>query len=216
MTIRAAFLDSANATRGLLADPAVASAWAHPSALVGMTVGALAGHLARAVVTVDGYLDRPEPPLPPDLDAPGYLLSIDGLSGPTGPDLDSDLHRGIRERAAEEASAGIVDLLERWDSAVARLRHRLPVEPHTRAVAVLGGRALQLDDYLVTRMLELVVHADDLADSTGAALPAYPAAAWETVIACLVETARRRHGPAAVVRAMTRVERDGVRALRVL
>lgn len=216
MTIRATFLEAALLARPLLARPEVAGAWESPSALTEMTVGALAGHLVRAATTVDGYLDQPEPPAPAGLDAPGYLLSIEGLSGPDGPDLQSEVHQGIRRRAADEASAGPEELLDRWDRTFSRLRLRLPVEPETRAVGVLGGRAMLLDEYLVTRLVELVVHSDDLAASFDWEPPDFPPRAWQLVTACLVETARRRHGPAAVVRAMTRVERDAVRALRVL
>ena len=73
-----------------------------------------------------------------------------------------------------------------------------------------------LDDYLVTRLLEMVVHADDLAVSVDLPTPDYPDRVWDLVVGCLTQAAIRRHGPLAVVRAMARTERDHSRALRVL
>jgi hypothetical protein len=73
-----------------------------------------------------------------------------------------------------------------------------------------------LDDYLPTRLVETVVHADDLAVSTGAARVDFDPRAFDVVIDVLVGTARGRHGDLAVVRALTRRERDDVEALRVL
>jgi hypothetical protein len=85
-----------------------------------------------------------------------------------------------------------------------------------RLVQVYGGLVLSLDDYLVTRLIELVVHADDLAASLGTAPPALPPAATQLVITTLVEVARIRPGDAATVRALTRRDRDAVDALRVI
>lgn len=211
--IRDTFLLSCDATRVLLADPAVADSWNEPSALDRLSVGALAGHLMRAVTSVDAYLDRPVPDPGERLDAPDYFLSIDGIEGS---DLDSDLHTAIRRRAVEEASAGYRNVLDRWDVTVSRLRMRLADLSATRSLPALGDRILLLDEYLVTRLVEMVVHADDLAVSVGADRPRFDPTAEGAVIGCLVEVARRRHGSAAVITALTRRERDTVSALRVL
>lgn len=216
MSTRSTFLESAAAARSLLADPAVATRWEEPSSLEAMTVGALAGHLLRSVTTVAGYLAEPPAGFEDLIDPAGYLLSIDGLSSPDGPDLASELHEAIRRRATDEAQGGPVQVLARWDAAVEELSGRLATEPPTRAVRVLDGRAMLIDDYLVTRLTELLIHADDLAVSIGTETPLFPAAAWQRVIDTLIEVAARRHGALAVVRAMTRTERDTVRALRVL
>ena len=61
-----------------------------------------------------------------------------------------------------------------------------------------------------------VVHADDLAVSLEVAPPPLPAAAFGSAITTLIEVARICHGDAAVLRALTRRERDTVAALRVL
>jgi hypothetical protein len=75
---------------------------------------------------------------------------------------------------------------------------------------------MTLDEYLRTRVVELVVHADDLAASVGVEpVPPQPATT-AVAIDVLVGVARIRHGDMAVLRALARRERDTVRALRVL
>lgn len=215
MTAVAAFLASVDSVRPLLASPAVATGWDSPSSLATMSIGALAGHLMRAVTTMDGSLDASIED-GPALDAPGYFLSLKGLSGPGGVDLASPLHVGIRQRAASEGAGGPVDVLARWDAAAGRLAARLPSESPTRLVAARGGRAMTLDDYAVTRLVEVVVHADDLAVSVGLEMPALPSEAYALATSCLVEVAARRHGNLGVLRALARRERDPDEALRVL
>ena len=216
MKIRRLFLDTAGAVGPLLAGSEIAARWDEPSVLTGMTVGALAGHLARAVSTVAGYLASDGPVSDaPSLDAAGYFASIDGLGG-RDVDIDAPLHRAIRRRSEEAAAGGAAEVLGRWDATVQELAALLPVEPDDRMVAVLDGRAMRLDDYLVTRLVEMIVHGDDLAVSLGITPPQMPEDAADAVIGMLVDMARRRHGDLAVVRALTRRERDEIQALRVL
>jgi hypothetical protein len=66
---------------------------------------------------------------------------------------------------------------------------------------------MMLDDMLVTRMMELAVHSDDLAVSVGIDTPVLPPSAVEVVIDLLSRLAVRRHGPTAVLRALSRAER---------
>jgi len=216
-TIRTSFLDTAQSTAHLLAHPELASRWDEPSALAEMTVAMLAGHLVRAVTTVERYLDTARPPRADDesLDAAGYFLSVDDLTGPDGPDLDLGIHRSIRERGSEEASVGAAGLLQRWQRATSGLAGRLASVPDDARITVLGGRTIPVDDYLVTRIIEMVVHGDDLAVSLGITPPPTPQSALDVCIETLLTTARRQHGDLAVIRAMTRIERDIVAALRV-
>jgi len=212
VTVRTDYLAACDVVRPLVASATVGEAWTAPSALDLMTVGDLVGHLLRAVTSVDTYLGGDRPPPGPSLDAPGYYLSVDRLSA----DLTSDLHRGFRSRATAEATGGHRATVERWDGAVERLRQALTAASPATTVAVLGGRRMTLDDYLVTRLVEVVVHADDLAASVGEEPPTFHGGVYRTVIDCLVEVAVRRHGPGSVVTALTRRERDTVEALRVV
>lgn len=213
MSIRSVFLDACDAARPLLTSDSVGDLWEEPSALAQMTVGSLAGHLMRAVTSVDAYLDKAVTDVGSVLDAPGYYASIEGL---IGENLGSDLHTAIRQRASSAAESGHAGVVERWDEAVDRLRHRLPTEPRDRRLPALGGRLIGLDDYLVTRIVELTVHSEDLAVSVGANPPAFSREATGAVIDCLVGVARVRHGDEAVITALSRRERDTVNALRVL
>ncbi len=70
-----------------------------------------------------------------------------------------------------------------------------------------GGWALTLNDFLVTRMMELAVHMDDLAVSVGITTPEIAGAAFEPVLTLLTHLSVRRHGQAALLRALSRVER---------
>ena len=59
--IRVTFWSAAETARTLIASPAVAQLWEQPSVLREMTVGDLAGHLARGAFTVEQYLGAPAP-----------------------------------------------------------------------------------------------------------------------------------------------------------
>ena len=66
---------------------------------------------------------------------------------------------------------------------------------------------LRLDDLLVTRMMEIAVHSDDLAVSVGIATPQLPAQVLDPVLKLLADLAVRRHGAVALLRALSRSER---------
>ncbi|GMQ86549.1 MAG: hypothetical protein BMS9Abin07_2131 [Acidimicrobiia bacterium] len=210
MEVRLDFVDSLSVLRSLIG--AVVERWQEPSALEGMTVGALASHACRAAFTTERYLAAPAPAGGDTVDAAGYFLAIPDLTGP----IDSDVHRSVRARADDEAAAGPEDLLARFDRSVEVLMVSLPSEKPERVLEVFGGIAMRLDDYLITRLVEVVVHSDDLAASLDLAEPAFSDSVNDRVIRCLVEVAVRSHGRLAVIRALTRRERDAVAALRVL
>jgi hypothetical protein len=72
---------------------------------------------------------------------------------------------------------------------------------------VAGDLVLAIDDYLATRVVELVVHADDLAVSLGVDPPPPPPAAARLAEHVLLDIARHRHGDTALLRALARRER---------
>ncbi len=207
--MRKTWLEAAVAARAVLAAPETAARWDGPSVIAEFTVRGLAGHLSRAVFTVEDYLNTLPPtgaPIPAEAYFPAVL---------TTRDLASPLHTKIRERGEAEAAEGPASLLAAVDAALRRIVPRLEAEPPDRTLAVFTGLVMRLDDYLVTRMVELTVHTDDLALSVGVATPTWPRAVTEVVIGHLVAAARRTHGDLAVLRALTRRERDTVDALRI-
>jgi hypothetical protein len=210
--IRDAFLETAHEARDLLASRAVGQAWPEPSTLREMSVGALAGHLARCAIGVEDYLDgdAPEPGAAP-LTADQYYTRGVALTS----DIHDALNAGVRERGEQMASDGQGALVERVDAALARLGPRLPSEPVDRLVKAFAGSVMTLDEYLVTRTLELAVHIDDLAVSVGQPTPELPPVTYMCALGCMLQMARARHGDLAVLRAMARRERDAIDALRV-
>lgn len=208
--IRDAYLDTARVGRNLVAAPEVAAAWEAPSALREFTVRGLAGHLVRAATAVEPYLDRDEP------EGPGRGAAVYFAAATDEPDIDADIHRRIRQGGEGEAAHGQEALLARYDAALERLAPRLAAERPDRLVRAFKDIVLTLDDFLVTRCIELLVHIDDLAVSVGVPTPEPAVAAAGPAIAALVDVARLRHGDVAVLRGLTRRERDSVEALRVL
>jgi len=210
--VRRAMVQAVEATIPLFASGALSTRWEEPSVLPHFSVRGLAGHLLRAPTVVEAYLDGPPPPArAPLITAAAYY--VDALSDS---DIEGDAHTLVRARGEEAAAGGPSVVAGEWEAACERLRSRLATEPPNRRVQVYRNHVLLLDEYLRTRLVELCVHADDLAASLGVAPPALPEAATEVAIATLVEVARQRRGDLAVLRALTRRERDDVEALRVM
>jgi len=201
-----AFLAAGDLLVEVLHRKAVAARWDEPSALADMTIGTLVGHTARAVLTVTAYLDEIDrSPVTSgeaerQVDAAGYVLAV-----LTTDDQDSALHVGIRQRSAELSELGPVALYRQVEEALADVRNRVPPVAGT-LVRVAGGQIIRLHDYLVTRLVELVVHLDDVSVSIGEPIET-PASADRFAIATLAEIARRRHGTAAMVAQLARRER---------
>ncbi|MDQ4125734.1 MAG: maleylpyruvate isomerase N-terminal domain-containing protein [Actinomycetota bacterium] len=208
--VRSAFLDAGSVAADLLARPEVEAAWDAPSALPEFTVRGLAGHLLRATGSVTAYLDRDEPDGEPVSAAEYYVQAVEE------PDIHSDVHRAIRQRGEDEAAGGFAAVRDRSYELLGVLRERLEAEPPGRKVRAYKDLVLSIDDYLVTRLIELTVHVDDLAVSIEIPPPDLPPEAMRLAIEALVEAAQLKHGDLAVLRALTRRERDQVGALRVL
>lgn len=201
--MHASYRAAAAAVVDLLADDRVAAAWDRPSALDRMTVGGLAGHLARAVTSVPAVLRAPEPDAAPIPLAEHYTRSAW-----VGADLDAPVNAGIRDIADDEAADGPAALAERTRQALAELATLLAGERAGRPVLLpWAGWPLTIEDFLTTRMLEIAVHVDDLAVSAGLPTPELPRDVLDPVLALLHELAVRRHGPLAVLRALSRAER---------
>ena len=193
------FLGGAEVVAAALADSAVVAAWDRPSVLEHQTVAALAGHLARGGVWVVGeYLEAGPAAGPADFgSAAEYFATLVEEASP-------DDHRAIRQRGAAAAAAGPEALVQSLDEHLGRLRPRLATLDGDLLVAVVGGRVMRLEDYLVTRIVEQTVHLDDLARSVGRQPWALPPGAEALVLAVGAEIGRRRRGATAMLRALYR------------
>ena len=198
--VRELVIEATDAAAALMADGRVAAAWDEPSALAGMTVGALSAHLVRAAGSVLAYLDRTDPSSVPD----GELLTPVTYFHAA---IASPIHERIKEVSADESRAGPAEVAARCAEVAAAMRTRFAAEPPDRLLGALGGRMLTLDDFCRTRLIEVLIHLDDLAASVGLPPPDTDPAGRAIVIEILVGISRLLHGDWEVIRALARDER---------
>jgi hypothetical protein len=199
----AAFLAAARTSQSLLRDSAVAGSWTQPSALEGFTVGGLAEHLASQMFTTARVLGEP-----PSTDELVPVWEHYARAAWVGADLDAEVNMAIRDGGEQAASEGPEALLGRVSQALTDLEQLLPASSSDRWIRPPAGPwSLTLPDFLLTRMMEMVVHCDDLAHSLHLETPEFDAEVQDPVLALLLGISVRRHGTVAVVRALSRAER---------
>jgi uncharacterized protein (TIGR03083 family) len=200
MNVRESYFAAADSAVELVADQAVAAAWQKPSALQGFTVGGLAEHLAVQILWVRRVLDAPVPPGEPI----GLLDHYEQVTwNTTG--IDDGPNQVILQFGEDAALEGHAKLVERARATLADLRESMPEEQPVFLPWVQWS--LSLDDLLVTRLMELAVHSDDLAVSVGLPTPVLPEEVADIVAFLLARLAVRRHGLTPVLRALSRTER---------
>ncbi len=200
------YLAASDAAIGLLESAEVTGRWAEPSACAGFTVGGLAAHLGWQVQSARWAVESGRP-------APGAavteLMAHYEQAAWVGADLEAPVNAGIRDTGEERAQAGADEVLRLTREARAYLAERFEALSPEEVIAMpwIEGRAMALGDVLATRVLELLIHSDDLAASVGVETPLGPESAYTRVFALLTPLAARRHGPVAVLRALSRAER---------
>jgi Mycothiol maleylpyruvate isomerase N-terminal domain len=199
---RTSYLEAAEVAAALVGCPDVAARWSEPGAPDGMTVGAVAAHLVASGIDMLVPLLEVEGPPGTRVLEPSRYYSGQSL------DLDHEGHQDVRRRAETGSHRGAAALAADARAAVAGLSIRLAQQPEGRRVQVLGSFDMTLDGFLVTRLVELLAHIDDLAASAAVPTPDLPPAAVALVITCLTDVARRRHGDIAVLRTLARRERS--------
>ncbi|MFE3445684.1 maleylpyruvate isomerase N-terminal domain-containing protein [Nocardia sp. NPDC059180] len=199
--IRHAYLQAAVSTTTLLADPALTAAWGRPSALKEFSVHGLAGHLGAQIFHVTRALEADVPDAQP-LSVAEFFARAQAFDA----EVDAEISVRIRQGGEAAAAAGAKALIREVEAAISRQRTTLSDEPGSRVVA-MAGMPMLLDDFLLTRMVEIVVHSDDLAFSADIPAPTFPPQVFEPVVDLLTRLAVVRHGQPAVVRALSRSER---------
>lgn len=201
--IREAYLDAGDVAAKLMAAPEVAAAWHEPSALAKMSVRSLAGHLAGQIFFAPKVLAEPVP-TEPVIAVHDYYARVSWI----GSDLDDPFNVLIRESGEQDAADGPHALAAQVSATVAELRTLLPAAAN-RPVRrpTWGPWSISLDDFLTSRLLEVVIHCDDLAYSVGVPTPEFAEQTVETVVDLLSRIALRRHGATSVLRALSRAER---------
>ena len=125
------------------------------------------------------------------------------MTSPATSTVDSAQVRALVVEAVE-ASAELMEsspVADQWDEASA-------LEGMT--VGALGDRFLTLDDFCRTRMIEVLVHLDDLAVSTSQRRPVTDPTGIAIVIDISVGIARHAHGDWNVLYALARTERSAI------
>lgn len=193
------FLTGAEVVADALASPEVASAWDRPSVLADQLVSGLAGHLARGGVwVVDDYLEASRATGPINFEnAAQYFAAFVDTAAPA-------THVAIRERGAAVAAIGHRELASTLRTRLDALALRLESLPGDQVITVIGGNRMRLDDYLLTLIVEQVVHLDDLARSVERASWTVPAALVELAIGVGIGIATRASGGQAVLGALFR------------
>lgn len=202
---QSAYVGAARSAVTLVAHPSVGERWDQPSALTKMSVGALASHLANQVISTRAALNGDagrgrEPPI--------SLLDHYRRVKWAQEGLDDEANIAIREQAAEAAADGHAALAYKVAAALDQVASALTGEELPVVVRMpWWDWSLSLDDFLVTRMMEIAVHSDDLAVSVEVPTPDLPDAVIQPVLHLLVRVSTRRHGQPAVLRALSRSER---------
>jgi Mycothiol maleylpyruvate isomerase N-terminal domain len=202
MPVRETYLRAAAVAVELLGSPEVAAAWSMPSALDKMTLGAVAAHLARQIHNVPVVLtEQPGEPVV-------SVLEHYARSEWVGADLDAEANQVTRRNAELSAADGPAALASQTAALLAQLPDVLAAQTGDRIVSLPWATwSMTLDDFLVTRLVEIAVHNDDLACSVGLPTPALPERATNMVLTVLWQVSARRHGVTAVLRGLTRSER---------
>lgn len=199
--------DDVLASAGIASDLAlsqpVRAAWADESSCAGMTVGGLAHHTTDQVDNlIRLYAEAP------DASAPITVLDHYRQAAWANTGLDEEFNVGIRTGADEQARSGPDALAEHVRASLAALPGALSrVSDDDPVLIPWAGWSLTAADFAVTRLMEMVVHADDLAASVGVDTPTFPDEAARLVVGLLADVAVDRHGQAAVVRTLSRPQR---------
>lgn len=199
--VRPIYLNAAVTAAEALRD--AGSAWTEPSALAGMTVGGLATHLGWQVYILPSLLASP--PAEPAVSLRTYYDKVGWIDA----GIDDEPNVRIRTGSEEASAAGPEAIAARVGTALADLRTALSAAGADATVRLPTWTdwSLRLDDFLLTRLMELLVHSDDLAVSVGTEAPAFAPEAVRLVVDLLSRLALRRHGAVPVLRALTRSER---------
>ncbi|MGI9596022.1 MAG: maleylpyruvate isomerase N-terminal domain-containing protein [Acidimicrobiales bacterium] len=198
--VRGLVVEAVEAAAELMSRPVVATKWEEPSALEGMTVGALSAHLVRAAGATIAYLDRTDPAATPEAE---MLTAITYFHAA----VDSPIHDRIKAVSADESAIGPAETAAKCRRLAADMAARLASEPADRLVAALGDRMLTLDDFCRTRLIEVLLHLDDLAVSVGEPRPETDPEGPSIVIDIVTGIARRTRGDWNVLYALARSER---------
>jgi hypothetical protein len=201
---RTVFLDATSSVADLIASPAVGCHWGEGSCLEGFTVGGLAGHIVRSVQALLDLLERPLPEGARVVTPAEFF----GVNKPNGPVLDDPIAKFIVDDGEHTAELGQEAVVGSFRELVVQAEEGLGDLTATTVIPTIripdGITCLGI--YLTTRVVELVIHGDDLASSVGIDWQP-PFRAGALAIGMLVQMANEQHGAVEVLRVLARSER---------
>ena len=210
---RNVFFDATSSIADLIASPAVGDHWGERSCLDGFTVGGLAGHIVRSVQALMDLLERPLPKGARVVTPAEFF----GVNKPRGPVLDDPVAKFIvddGENRAELGQDAVVGTFRELLGQAEEVLEDLSATTIIPTIRIPDG-VTSLGIYLTTRVVELVVHGDDLASSVGLDWqPSFEAGAL--AIGLLVQIASEQNGAVEVLRVLARSERAGSDVFPVL
>ena len=165
--------------------------WSEPG-LGSWTVRSLAGHTARAILTVENYLAQEEPGDVTIATAEAYYSTVY---------LTFTNDAAVAARGVEAGEWLGDDPVAQVSAALARATAAIASQPANRIVSI-GGMGIRLSEYLRTRVFELVVHTIDLSRATG--LPhSMPEPIMEDAVTLAAAVAARRGSGETLLLALT-------------
>lgn len=203
LSLTADVLATARAVTGLALSGEVRERWTDESSCAGMTVGGLAHHTVRQVE----MLVRLFPDARTD-EEPISLVEHYRRAAWANSSLDDEVNTTIRDTDNQRAASGPAELSGHATEQLVGLAAALAaVEDDDAVLLDWQGWALRAEDFAVTRLMEMLVHGDDLAASLDLATPDFPEEAARRVLSLLTEVSVDRHGQTALLRTLSRPQR---------
>jgi hypothetical protein len=191
----------------LVSAPEVAAAWPLESVLPGMTVGGLTRHLVSQLECAVEFLAIQPPPHAPVVPLVELYRRTDWFAAPVHAPENTSIRDDFNAMAAGGQEHSVAILQSARADLPAAVDGAGPV-----TYVPWQDCSVATDDFLVVRLMEVLVHADDLAASVGQPTPAFDDEVTHPALALLAMLAEQRHGPVAVLRALSRSERAGAPA----
>ena len=203
----AAFVAAGEWFQGIAGRDEIADRWGERSALDGYTVGGIVGHITAAVAWLGPLLDTTAP----DSDVP--VWSVGDYLAPfpvrTAEDLNGPLHVATRAQGERVAERGPKETVAKLHSRLEDVAERVMAADLHRLLDLRPTlpAAIPVGDFLRTRVVELVVHGDDLAVSIDLSVDP-PDDAGAIAANALLAAAIHKHGHLELLRALARGERS--------
>jgi len=204
------WMDAARATLAFIGDGRVSDRWSAESSLPLMTVSELTGHLVHSGILMVGEAFAIAEVSDSEPVTAAMMLSW------VPADPDSSIHADVRHVGGSHAAHGLQSLIERATVSLDAMAPTVATVSQSKVVAFPWAPKLSMTagELFLSRIVELVVHVDDLARSVGE--PTIPLDDRAIATACHVAADINivRHGPTAVVRSLCRPDRSSPDTLR--